>query len=103
MINCYERFNKDFLQPNYKEAILGQQSRNVQLQANLANTTCIKEIPILGILTVDQPTMSQMIPITSKIQLSTLDLINSMLVMDKVCLSHLRVDHLSSRILLILI
>ena len=37
VINCYERFNKDFLQPNYKETVLGQQSRNVQPQANLAN------------------------------------------------------------------
>ena len=38
VINCYERFNKYFLQLNYKEAVLEQQSRNIQLHANLTNT-----------------------------------------------------------------
>ena len=38
VINFYERFNKDFFQPNYKEFVLGQQCRNIQPQANLTNT-----------------------------------------------------------------
>ena len=38
VFNCYERFNKDFQQPNYKEFVLGQQSRNINPQANLTNT-----------------------------------------------------------------
>ena len=38
VINCYERFNKDFLQPNYEEFVLGQQSRSTQPHANLTNS-----------------------------------------------------------------
>ena len=37
VINYYERFNKDFLQPNYKEFVLGHQARNTQPQDNLTN------------------------------------------------------------------
>ena len=37
VINCYECFNKDFTQPNYREFVLGQQSRSVQPQANQTN------------------------------------------------------------------
>ena len=102
VINCYERFNKDFLQPNYKEVVLGQQSRNIQPQANLTNTGSYKGNLNPGILIVDQPTMSQMIPTISKIQSSTPDLINSMSVMDKVCISHLLVHHHFIQTLLIL-
>ena len=38
VINCYERFNKDFTQPNYREFVLGQQSRSIQPHANLASS-----------------------------------------------------------------
>ena len=38
VVNFFEIFNKDFQQPNYREFVLGKQSRNTHPQANLTNT-----------------------------------------------------------------
>lgn len=37
VINCYERFNKDFQQLNYREFVNAQQARTNQPQANFTN------------------------------------------------------------------